>query len=433
LFLIGLFWFYRAIIVKDLEGEYNSFREHLYTVSEQVVQNMNNFYPDRQRIERYIKSIAKDEGIRIQIYSVEGDRVYFADGRLETDVSVELKTFTVTAEDAVYILEFAYPLSMKSFHEIKLIRRVRDFSLIFLSGSFIVLIFIFHRSLVRPLTTLHRSLESVSYRNARINLPVTQKDEIGEVCRKFEDMLRRLDDARLQQDEMVAAISHDLKTPLTSICGYVERLLSGKVQDGERRREYLEIIYQKAMDMSRLLVEFNDYVSSGLGTDDINKEYVNLKDFFEALCHEYSIELESIGAALQSEVSVPANVYINIDLSKIRRVFANLVENSIKYVKKPVVIRMSCILQKNNAVFRIEDNGDGVLGENLDLIFEKFYRMDRSRSSNKGGSGLGLAICRNIIMSHEGSIRAYAAEGGGLGVEVTLPTALNPSKNGMVS
>ena len=432
MFLIGLFWFYRSIIVKDLEGEYNSFREHLYAVSEQVVRNMNDFYPSKQRIDRYIETVAKNEGIRIQIYNIEGDRVYFADGRLETDVSVELKTFTVTAEDAVYILEFAYPLSMKSFHEIKLIQRVRDFSLFFLSGSFIVLIFVFHRSLVRPLTTLHRSLEKVSYRNTKINLPVKQKDEIGEVCRKFEDMLSRLEEARLQQDEMVAAISHDLKTPLTSIRGYVERLLGGKVQDEERRREYLEIIYHKAMDMSRLLAEFNDYVSSGLGEDDMNKEYVCLKGFFEALCREYSIELESMGATLQWQTSVSDSLFINIDVSKIRRVFANLVENSMKYVDKPVVIQMSCITQRNTAVFLIEDNGEGVLEENLGMIFEKFYRMDKSRSTNKGGSGLGLAICRNIILGHKGSIRAYVAEGGGLGVEITLPTIINPSKNSMV-
>lgn len=112
---------------------------------------------------------------------------------------------------------------------------------------------------------------------------------------------------------------------------------------------------------------------------------------------------------------------MDIDVKKIRRIIANLVANSLKYVDPPIIIKMLCRVENRKVVFIIEDNGEGVPQEELNSLFEAFYRVDKSRSREKGGSGLGLAICRSIVESHNGYIKAYNISNGGFGVEFRLP------------
>jgi signal transduction histidine kinase len=293
----------------------------------------------------------------------------------------------------------------------------------------VLLMIYLHFSLVRPLMILNRGLESVDYRSPAKKhgdlIPARfykRHDELGDLARKFGAMQQRLSASYREQTDMMASISHDLKTPLTSIMGFLERLMSQKLPD-ERQAEYHRIIYQKAKDINELITEFSMYVTSDMGSNiSGSREIVNLEEFFEALCGEYTTELKAKGLDCICRIETSQDdLWLEMDIQNIRRVFANLVSNSLKYAERLTKISFCCKIKDNSAIFTVEDDGPGVPAGELAAIFGKFYRVDKSRSREKGGSGLGLAICQRIIESHSGQIWAHLPEQGGFGISFTLP------------
>jgi signal transduction histidine kinase len=177
-----------------------------------------------------------------------------------------------------------------------------------------------------------------------------------------------------------------------------------------------------------LIAEFTDYVTSNFENSTTgSKDVVNLKEFFETVSAEYLVELKSKGIDFKWSYDARAlqaaegDYYLEVDMQRIRRVFANLVSNSLKHANTLRQISFQCLVVKNQVTFSVEDDGPGVPPDELEVIFAKFYRVDKSRSREKGGSGLGLAICKNIIENHGGTIRAYLTEAGGLGIAFSLP------------
>ncbi len=136
---------------------------------------------------------------------------------------------------------------------------------------------------------------------------------------------------------------------------------------------------------------------------------------------EYEQELLEHHGELTLECRIPPGVVMTVDRDKFKRVFDNLISNSVKYSKDHLKIMMICVQDGSNLKFSIEDTGAGVVPEEFTKIFDQFYRVDKSRSREQGGSGLGLAICRRIVEAHGGKIWAYAPEDGGLGISFVIP------------
>ncbi len=416
--------------MENLGKDFDVFKDHLYRISEEISVEINTLYPDRAEIAAYLNEVTARENMRITLYDVDGNKLTGADHRKGYGLNIELKSFTVVGRKVIYVIELLYPFSIKNLGELNSIKRIRDAAFLLVTLFIVLLILYLHFSMVRPLTILNRGLETVEYRNTCLMMPlVTRKrnDELGELTRKFEEMQQRLTASYREQTEMIASISHDLKTPLTSIAGFIERLLRQDLTR-EKQFEYYRIIDQKAKDINELVAEFNDYVTSNCENNAAGgKGTVNLKEFFEAVCAEYTAELTSRKIrfdwtyyAKESRTG-GEEYYLNIDIQRLRRVFANLVGNSLQHADTLHKISFQCSVAQNMATFSVEDDGPGVPPDELEIIFTKFYRIDKSRSREKGGSGLGLAICKNIIENHGGAIRAYLLETGGLGISFSLP------------
>ncbi len=232
--------------------------------------------------------------------------------------------------------------------------------------------------------------------------------------------VQRLKDSYTQQNEIIVAISHDIRTPLTSIMGYIERMFM-KNLTREKTEEYLDIVYRKAKDIENLLEELTDY-SLNEAERENERQSVNIFEFIEKEIKIHESEMKMHNIQFLFENHVKQKVYINVNIKKIRRVFTNLIENAKKYAEKEnLTIRISIKEEKDYIYFTVEDNGEGVKFEELHSIFHKFYRTEKSRSRKKGGTGLGLTICKNIIEKHGGKIWAFKSELGGLAISFSLP------------
>ena len=217
-----------------------------------------------------------------------------------------------------------------------------------------------------------------------------------------------------QNKELVSNISHDLKTPITAIKGYVEGIMDGVADTPEKMDKYIKTIYNKAIDMDRLINELTTY--SGIDNNRIpyNFHRINVADYFGDCVEEVGLDLEQRGIKLNYSNLVSPDTVVIADPEQMKKVINNIISNSVKYMDKPdghIDIR---ILDEVDSIrVEIEDNGKGIAQKDLQKIFERFYRTDASRNSAQGGSGIGLSIVKKIIEDHGGYVWATAKEGEG--------------------
>ena len=216
---------------------------------------------------------------------------------------------------------------------------------------------------------------------------------------------------------MIASISHDIKTPLTSVLGCSERLLTAELSD-EKKQQYLNSIHDKALSIKSIVDEFDDYLEAGL-RGGAPLQLMTAQALCDDIRAEYESELADAHVGLTVTCRCPeAQILCNV--AHMRRYFGNLIGNSIRHGRaETLLLRLECRTEDGQVVFDFSDNGVGVAPELLSQIFEPLYTSDRGRKV----SGLGLAICKSIITAHGGKIRAMRASGGGLLVRAALPLA----------
>ena len=271
-----------------------------------------------------------------------------------------------------------------------------------------------------PLNKLRNATHKIAEGNLNFTMEVTGEDEISDLCRDFEEMRKRLlesTEQKLEYDqeskELISNISHDLKTPLTAIKGYVEGIMDGVADTPEKMDRYIRTIYNKPNDMDRLINELTFYSKIDANRIPYTFNKINVKNYFEDCVEEMGIELESKGFAFSYKNEVDDSVEVIADAEQIKRVINNIVSNSVKYMDKSdqrIDIRVKDV--GDFVQIEIEDNGRGIGTKELPNIFERFYRADASRHS-AGGSGIGLSIVKKIIEDHGGKIWASSTLGKG--------------------
>ena len=272
-----------------------------------------------------------------------------------------------------------------------------------------------------PLMKLRKATHNIAEGNLDFTLEVDGNDEISDLCRDFEEMRRRLcesNEEKIQYDreskELISNISHDLKTPITAIKGYVEGIMDGVADTPEKMNHYIRTIYNKANDMDRLINELTFY--SKIDTNRIPYTFnkINVSSYFEDCCEEVGLDLESKNIDFSYFNYVDENVEVIADAEQMKRVINNIIGNSVKYMDKPkgrINIRVKDV--GDFVQIEIEDNGKGIGPKELPYIFDRFYRTDASRNSSMGGSGIGLSIVRKIVEDHGGKIWATSKLGTG--------------------
>lgn len=286
-----------------------------------------------------------------------------------------------------------------------------------------------YQSIVQPLEKLKRAAVNIKDGNLDFNVITDTEDEIGEVCIAFEEMRIKLKDQievsmQYEKDnkELLSNISHDLKTPITAIKGYVEGIRDSVADTPEKMDKYIRTIYNKATDMDKLIDEL--FLFSKLDSNSMNYSFakLNLKDYFEDCVDDISLDLESRGISLAYYNHVPEDTIIIADPEQLKRVINNIVGNSVKYMESGRRGHIGIFIKDESEFVQIEiqDNGKGIAKKELPHIFERCYRTDASRNSSKGGSGLGLSIAKKIIEEHGGKIWANSVEGEGTTMSFVL-------------
>lgn len=276
-----------------------------------------------------------------------------------------------------------------------------------------------YRSIAAPLLKLRRATQNIKEGNLDFVLEVEGDDEFSELCRDFEEMRRRLKESAEEKlvldkenKELISNISHDLKTPITAVKGYVEGIMDGVADTPEKMDRYVRIIYNKTNEMDHLINELTFY--SKIDTNRIPYVFskLNVDDYFADCAEEVGLELETRGIQLYYANYVDKDVLVIADGEQIRRVIYNIVSNAIKYMDKAKGVIQIRVKDVGDFIqVEIEDNGKGIAAKDLPNIFDRFYRTDVSRNSSKGGSGIGLSIVRKILEDHGGKVWATSREG----------------------
>ena len=279
-----------------------------------------------------------------------------------------------------------------------------------------------YRGLVTPVRKLKEATHNIAEGNLDFTLQSNRHDEIGELINDFEVMRKRLRDSaeeKIQNDkesrELISNISHDLKTPMTAIKGYVEGIMDGIADTPEKMDRYVRTIYNKTVDMDKLINELTLYSKIDANKIPYNFNKINVAQYFEDCVSELKVELDSRNIELGYFNYADKSSVIIADPEQLKRVINNIISNSVKYMssdRKGIInIRISDV--DDFVQFEIEDNGKGIAQKDVQYIFDRVYRTDASRNSAQGGSGIGLSIVKKIISDHGGQIWATSKEGTG--------------------
>ncbi|MDD6658349.1 MAG: HAMP domain-containing sensor histidine kinase [Lachnospiraceae bacterium] len=282
-----------------------------------------------------------------------------------------------------------------------------------------------YKEIVRPISELNVAMKKIAEGNLDYRMENKYDSEMGEVFNNYEEMRLKLKESTTEMmeneehnRELVSNISHDLKTPITSIKGYVEGIMDGVADTPEKMDRYIKTIYNKANDMDRLINELTIYSKIDNNRILYNFQRINVSEYFEDCVDEVGLDLESKNIKLNFDNLIPDDTIVIADPEQMKRVINNIIGNSIKYMDKDLtkeqgMIEIRLLDDIDSIRIEIEDNGRGIAARDLGRIFERFYRTDASRNSSRGGSGIGLSIVKKIIEDHGGYIWATSKEGEG--------------------
>ena len=283
--------------------------------------------------------------------------------------------------------------------------------------SLIILIF-FTEIVYIPLRITHAT-EQYAAGNMHYEFQVDSEDEIGYLASCLNYMASEIARSEDDQKKFVANVSHDFRSPLTSIRGYLEAMLDGTIPP-EMHEKYITIVLNETERLTKLtnsLLTLNNLNTKGMLLDktdfDINQVIRNTASTFEGTCHNKSIAIEMILTGNE--------MYVHADMGKIQQVLYNLMDNAIKFSHHDSVIHIETSEKKNKLFVSVKDTGIGIPKEDLDRIFERFYRVDKSHSNQKKGSGLGLSIVKHGAKFHNAEMEVDSELGKGTKITIIFP------------
>lgn len=298
------------------------------------------------------------------------------------------------------------------------LNRVVGFSL--WQSVVVILLFIFYVMLLswgttRKLTRIITGVKRMTDGNMDERIQVRSNDEIGMLADQINAMAKQLQHsiqeermATQAKNELITNVSHDLRTPLTSIIGYLRLIEEDKYKDEVELRYYVNIAYEKSKRMNRLVTDLFDYTRMGFGQIPLNRTSIDLVQLIGQLTAEFTLQLHH--HKMEIRLNTPQEkLFIHADGDKIMQAFENLITNAMRYGKDGKRIEVHVAREGKQGVVRIINFGAPIPSMDLPYIFDRFYRVEKSRSVDTGGAGLGLAIVKSIIELHEGSITAVSS------------------------
>ena len=283
------------------------------------------------------------------------------------------------------------------------------FLILFLPLFFVAFLLITKRY-TKILSSISSSILRIAEGDFDIRIPVKTDDEIGQIAQNVNRAASQLKKAvetgkyaASSKDRLIIDIAHDLRTPLTSINGYLDLIINKKNLSSDKAQHYAQIAYNKSIHMDHLISELFDYTKFNFGNEKITKENIDLAYLLKQLFEEFMPIFKNNN--LEGRLFIKDEpLYIQADGDMIARVFDNIISNAIRYGSEGKYVDIELKRKDGEAIARVINYDSLISEEDLPNIFETFYRADKSRTSSAGGTGLGLAIAKNIIDLHDGKI-----------------------------
>lgn len=295
--------------------------------------------------------------------------------------------------------------------------------LLFIYAAFATLLFsvlvgfFFSKSVFAPLEEMDWIARKIANGDFSERLEIVSADEIGTLGRSINYMADKLEKLEKTRREFLANVSHDLRTPLTSILGFVEALQDNKDKNPETRARFLDILHSETSRLIRLVNDLLDFTKIEEGVLELNKQPVDIAELAGKTLAKYQPILKEKGIRTSFESS--GNAIALVDSDRLEQVLTNLMDNAVRYARNRIALKVSQETQEIGIT--LSDDGPGIPGEDLPYIWDRFYKVDKSRAKGAGGTGLGLAIVKRLVDAHNGSIDVESQPGKGTTFIIKLP------------
>ncbi|KQX63890.1 HAMP domain-containing sensor histidine kinase [Streptomyces sp. Root1310] len=273
--------------------------------------------------------------------------------------------------------------------------------------------------LVRPLRALTEAAQQPPDRHARV--PVTTQDETGILAEAFNDLAERRERLEAQRKALVSDVAHELRSPLTNIRGWLEVTRDGLV---EPDTELLGALHEEALILQRVIDDLRDLAAADAGTLRLHREPVPADDLLAQVAAAHRVAADTAGVRLRTETE--GAPWLDADPVRLRQALGNLVTNAVRHTPPDGTVTLTARGDGERVLLEVADTGTGIAAEDLPLVFERFWRAEKSRSRRTGGSGLGLPIVRHLTVAHGGTARAASTPGAGSVFTLRLPAATAP-------
>ncbi|MCM3737635.1 HAMP domain-containing histidine kinase [Bacillus cytotoxicus] len=281
-----------------------------------------------------------------------------------------------------------------------------------------ILVFLFSRVITNPLIKMKRATEKMMKQNEPITLGIKSKDELGSLAKTIEQLSSELTYMKKERNEFLASVAHELLTPLTYVKGYT-KVAKRESLSKEEREEYLQIIEEETENITELVQDLFELAQLEQHQFTIKKQPISLLPFAERVVEKIKPSLKK----KQMDISLycQEDLYAYIDDRRMEQVMLNLLHNAYQHSHENSHITVQVLKKEHTFLIQVQDEGEGIPSEDLPHIFDRFYRVDKSRTRATGGKGIGLAVAKEIVELHGGSIQATSEVGIGTTFTMELP------------
>ncbi|ASA20753.1 sensor histidine kinase [Paenibacillus donghaensis] len=371
-------------------------------------------------------------GDKNQAESTLRSQIAYTINRVDHKVIVSLSFPILQKQSTIGFLEYQKDYSQLYQRNARFQSIIKMFASVIFSFIFIASIFI-SRKITKPIRELTERSNQVTLGNFNIDISISSRDEIGELARRFQIMIKHIKNQieiiKQERDEVKQAqaqskvffdnVTHELKTPLTTILGYAQIVKDNGFTDAFFFEKGLNYIIHESQRLNRTVVEILELSQSATLSTTYHFEKVDLSEIAKEACEDMKIKARKYNIDIHFELQ--EGLFTLGDRDKMKEVFLNLLDNSIKYGYVNSMIYVESWKEGDTAVVKIKDEGEGIPAEQLNYVFEPFYRAKRNAPKEKGSAGLGLTIVKNIVDDHHGAIKLQSILNEGTEIKISLP------------
>lgn len=373
---------------------------HIYISTPEMSDSTKKQYMDETGYmklpdERQYKKVMSGQGIVKEVGNFYG---FFGQNESWLTVQVPFEYISDNGQKDIIAAVFMHTPVPEVMRARSSVFRFFMFSVLAASAVSVIIAYVFSLRLSKPLKQINNAAKIIADGEFSKRLDIHSNDEIGQLANSFNHMVVALENLENMRRGFIANVSHELRTPMTSIRGFIDGILDGIIPP-DKHKEYLMIVRDETDRLNRLVNDLLDLARMESGEIHLSYKPFNINELirrciikFENMIIEKEIQIE---ATFETE-----EMYVNADSDAIERVIYNLIHNALKFTPQEGKIKIATFYQKDKVLVSVEDNGIGISSEEIDLIWERFYKSDKSRGRDKSGTGLGLAIIKNIINEH---------------------------------